>query len=86
MLLSERAALTVDAALQALSADLDDEDKAIITKIIEQSMRDAILEATHQSKTAAVETCGADADMAHKISEEIERKNTGLIANLSSLR
>ena len=63
-----------------------DELEQQVAAVIERAMIDAVLENGERSVKAAVNCCSADKDLAHKITEEIRRSNTALIANLSSLR
>ncbi len=84
--LRARAQLAVEQACHALSAELSDDDMQKVTSIIEAAMRDAVETASAESRKAASACCEADQDMAHKISSEITRANTALIANLQGLR
>ncbi len=86
MELKKRAEQAVKDAGKAIGGQLSEKDEQLVAEIIEQAMQHAIHEATKQSSSAAVACCGPDADMAHKIAEEIKRANTALIANLSAMR
>ena len=86
MELKKRAEQAVKDAGKASGGQLSEKDEQLVAEIIEQAMQHAIHEATKQSSSAAVACCGPDADMAHKIAEEIKRANTALIANLSAMR
>ncbi|NIO40486.1 MAG: hypothetical protein GTO41_10045, partial [Burkholderiales bacterium] len=57
-----------------------------VADVIERAVIDAVLEDGELCTRVAKECCAADQDLAHKISEEIRRAQTALIANLSSLR
>ena len=81
---AQKAARKIDEALG--DYDLSDEEKAQILKIIEKSMIKTIEEAASQHQEATVICCGPEADLAHKIQEEAERKTKALIANLMALR
>ncbi|MEE8212784.1 MAG: hypothetical protein V3T12_03380 [Acidiferrobacterales bacterium] len=63
-----------------------DELEQQVAAVIERAMIDAVREDGQRCVKAAVNCCLADKDLAHKITEEIRRSNTALIANLSSLR
>ncbi len=63
-----------------------DELEQQVAAVIERAMIDAVLEDGQRCVKAAVNCCSADKHMAHKITEEIRRSNTALIANFSSLR
>ena len=84
--LSARAQVAVEQACKALSAELSDDDMQKVTTIIETAMQDAIEAAEAESRKVVSECCEADQDMAHKITTEIKRANTALVANLQGLR
>ena len=69
-----------------VSASLTDEETAAIEKIIEGALAKAVNQSMKSCTTAAVTICGPDADIAHKISEEVDRAQNALIANLMSMR
>jgi aspartate-semialdehyde dehydrogenase len=64
------------------SADAQSEAAALI----ERALMDAALENSEECAKVAMVCCSPDRDLAHKIAEEIRRKNVALIANLSSMR
>jgi len=73
-------------ASRAIGASPSKAEMAKITAIIAKAMETAVLEASSQHSSACAHCVGHDADLAHKIRAEIERKKISLIANLSSLR
>ena len=78
---------TVIALENALpDAEFSDDTKQKISRIIEQSLIKTLQQATQAHHKATVTCCGAEADMAHKIREEVERSNIALTANLSAMR
>lgn len=77
------AAKNVSGIIQSAPAD---ELEQQVAAVIERAMIDAVLEDGERCVKAAVNCCSADKDLAHKITDEIRRSNTALIANLSSLR
>ena len=81
---AQKAAQRIDDALD--DYDLSDQQKADILKIIGKSLVRAADELTEVHREATVVCCGHEADLAHKIEEEVERKKTALIANLMALR
>ncbi len=81
---AQNAAQKIDEALA--DYDLSDEEKSQILMIIEKSMIKTIEETTTTHHEATVVCCGPEADLAHKIQEEAERKTQALIANLMALR
>ena len=66
--------------------DLSDQHKQEILKIIQQSILETVEETSDMHREATAICCGPEADLAHKIAEEAERKKTALIANLSAMR
>lgn len=87
MALSKTAQKAVRKIEQALSDyELSGDEKAQILKIIEKSIIRTVEETTESHREATAICCGPEADLAHKISEEVERKKQALIANLMALR
>ncbi len=84
--LRTRAQVAVEQACNALSTELSDDDMQKVTSIIEAAMRHAVEAAEAESRKVVSECCEADQDMAHKITSEINRANTALVANLQGLR
>lgn len=68
------------------NADVTAEEKREISRIIEQTLIKTVERATQVHKKATTICCGPEADMAHKITEQVERENIALTANLSALR
>ena len=81
---AQKAAKKIDSALS--DYDLSDEQKLQILKIIEKSIIKTVEETSDMHREATAICCGPEADLAHKISEEAERKKKALIANLSAMR
>ncbi len=81
---AQKAAQKIDDALDGYN--LSDQEKAEILKIIGSSLVRTAEEMTEMHHETTVVCCGPEADLAHKIEEEIERKKTALIANLMALR
>ena len=77
--------LADNAAKDILAAVGGDAAKsAEIAKIVEKALIAGMLE--HRERCVdVIESCCSD-DLAHQISKEIERKETALVANLSSMR
>ena len=71
---------------QALADDLPEDEKQAILKIVQQAMLDASHRTHREMKEAAVICCGPEADLAHKIQEQMDKKRDMLIANLMSMR
>ena len=66
--------------------DLSDDQKLEILKIIEKSIIRTVEETAEAHREATVVCCGPEADLAHKIAEEAERKKQALISNLMAMR
>lgn len=67
-------------------ADLSDETKTKVSSIIEKALAKAVEQTAHAHRRATVVCCGPEADLAHKINEEVRRANVALTANLMALR
>lgn len=70
----------------AISSPLSDGERAEVSKIVETALFDIVARTVRGCKSAAVVCCGPEADLAHKIAEEMELKRTALVASLSSMR
>ena len=69
---------------EALS-DIPDEERHVILDIVQRAMMDAATRTHRDLKETAVISCGPEADLAHKIQEDMDKKRDMLIANLSSM-
>jgi aspartate-semialdehyde dehydrogenase len=81
-----RAAGIVTKVCQMLDTTPSADTQNEVAALIEQALMDAALENSEECAKVAMVCCSADRDLAHKIAEEIRRKNVALIANLSSMR
>ena len=81
---AKKAAEKIDAALD--DYNLSEQQKAEILQIIGKSLVRTAEEMTEAHREATVVCCGPEADLAHKIEEEVERKKKALISNLMALR
>ena len=86
MSLKQLAEETTRALDAAIPADLSEVERRKVLDILERALVKSIEEATKTHREATVVCCGPEADLAHKISEEMDRANTALIANLMALR
>lgn len=77
---------TTSALEDAISADLSEDERKKISKILEEALIKSIEQATKSHHKATVICCGAEADLAHKIAEEMGLANKALIANLMAMR
>ncbi len=71
---------------KVLSTPLTENETLAISKIVEHALAKAVNQTAKSFVESAVISCGPDADIAHKISEEVDRARHALIANLTSLR
>ncbi len=81
--LSQRVTEELD---NALAADLPKNERDEILKIVQQAMLDASSRTHRELKETAVSCCGPEADLAHKIQEQMDKKRDMLIANLMAMR
>ncbi|MGR3913738.1 MAG: hypothetical protein OD918_04310 [Gammaproteobacteria bacterium] len=65
---------------------LNETEMRKVTEIIQDAMKNAVLEASSLHANVCTAGLSHDRDLAHKIQTEMERKKVSLIANLSSLR
>ncbi len=71
---------------KALTYPLTEPEVATVSKIVQAALIEAVNESTKSCSKAAVVCCGPEADLAHKIEEDVERARFALIANLTSMR
>ncbi len=69
-----------------LADDLPAKERDAILKIVRQAMLDASKRTHREMKDTAVVCCGPEADLAHKIQEQMDKKRDMLVANLMSMR
>ena len=81
--LSKRVTQELD---DALADDLPAEEREAILNIVRQAMLDASSRTHREMKQTAVVCCGPEADLAHKIQEQMDKKRDLLIANLMAMR
>ena len=81
--LSKRVTQELD---DALADDLPADERDAILKIGQQAMLDASTRTHREMKKTAVVCCGPEADLAHKIQEQMDKKRDMLVANLMSMR
>lgn len=70
----------------AISADLSEDERKKISQILESALVKSVEQATESHHEATVICCGPEADLAHKIAEEMGLANKALIANLIAMR
>lgn len=69
----------------ALTEDFSAGKKDEIMEIVHRAISDASTRTHREMKETAVIACGPEADLAHKIQEEMDKKRDMLIANLSAM-
>lgn len=77
---------TTSALENAISADFSEEEREKISQILERALIKSVEQATKSHREATVICCGPEADLAHKIAEEMSLANKALIANLMGMR
>ncbi len=86
MNIRDRAESTAKSVCEALHAKPSADLQKQVADLIERALADATIKHSEECAKVIMGCCSADQDLAHKIAEEIRRKNTALIANLSSMR
>ncbi len=70
----------------ALADDLPAAERDAILDIVRRAMLDSAKRTHREMKETAVVCCGPEADLAHKIQEQMEKKRSMLVANLMAMR
>ncbi len=70
----------------AISANLSEDERKKVSQILKGALIKSVEQATKSHHEATVIWCGPEADLAHKIAEEMALANKALIANLMALR
>ncbi len=86
MNIKERAESTAKSVCEILNTQPSPDLQKQVANVIEQALADITIRGSEECAEVARRCCSADRDLAHKIAEEIRRKNLALIANLSSMR
>lgn len=76
----------VDRINKSIEQSLSETELETVSKIIQSALIEAVNESTKSCSNAAVVRCGPEADLAHKIAEDVERARYALLANLTSMR
>jgi hypothetical protein len=77
---------TTFAIKNAISANLSENECEKISQILKSALIKSVEQTTKTHHEAAVICCGPEADLAHKIAEEMALANKALIANLTAMR
>lgn len=67
-------------------SDLPETERGAILDIVRQAMLDSANRTHREMKETAVICCGPEADLAHKIQEQMDKKRDMLITNLMAMR
>ena len=86
MSITERSEAAAEAIFAALQFTPSEEQARSVRELIDQALVNTTLEAGEQATQAAVACCSPDLDTAHKLAEEIRRRQGAVIANLTSMR
>ena len=87
MTLSNTAQDAADEISRLLSShDLSDEEKGEVMRIVGDSLVRAVEQTAETHRKATLACCGPEADLAHKIADQVERNTRALIANLMAMR
>lgn len=81
--ISETAVLALE---QAIPVNLTKSDRNKILQILQHAMVDTVEQATESQREKVVMCCGPEADLAHKLEEEMILTKIALISNLNALR
>ncbi|MEP1209792.1 MAG: hypothetical protein ABJM29_20900 [Rhizobiaceae bacterium] len=81
--LSKRVTEELDAAL---SDEIPAAEREAIVDIVQRAMLDSANRTHREMQQTAVVCCGPEADLAHKIQEQMDKKREALIANLMAMR
>lgn len=77
---------TVEKINATLDGALGEQELTRVAKIVEDALVRAVNESVKSCSNAAVVCCGPEADLAHKIAEDVDRARFALLANLTSMR
>ncbi len=86
MSINERSESTASAIFAALQVTPSEEQARAVADLVTRAMIDTAREAGTSATEAAMSCCSPDLDTAHKVAEEIRRRERALMANLSALR
>jgi hypothetical protein len=78
---------TTESIISALSThELSDVEREEITRIVSKLLVKTVEKTTKNGLKTALNCCGPEADLAHQIREEMNRRKELLISNLRALR
>ena len=76
----------VEQICEAVSTPMSNDERESVSRIVEQAVIDAALSTSQQCAHVVKFHAGPEADLAHKIAEQLKLKETALIANLMGMR
>jgi hypothetical protein len=76
----------VTSELRTALSDIPEAERSTILGIVKQAMLDSATRTHRDMKETAVICCGPEADLAHKIKEQMDKKRDMLVANLVAMR
>jgi hypothetical protein len=82
----EKLADRVTNELNTTLSELPEAERVAILEIVRKAMLDSATRTHRELKETAVVCCGPEADLAHKIQEQMDKKRDMLIANLTAMR
>lgn len=82
----ERLIDRVTKELKVALSDLPEKEREEILDIVQRAMLDSAKRTHRELKETAVIACGPEADLAHKIQEEMDQKRDILVTNLLAMR
>ena len=82
----EQADKAAHAVAEAYGTKTTPEQAKAVADVIERAIIESYRDAAAHCAEVASKCCAEDRALANKVAEQIERANTALIANLSSLR
>ena len=71
---------------KVLGTAMSDDQRALVSKIVEQAVIDAAVSTSQKCSDVVKFHSGHEADLAHKLAEELRLAETALIANLMGMR
>jgi hypothetical protein len=81
----EKLTKRVTQELNTALSDLPSREKDAILDIVQRAMSDASTRTHRELKETAIICCGHEADLVHKLQEQMDKKRDMLIANLSAM-
>ena len=76
----------VSKELDTALSDIPEAERNTILEIVQLAMLDSAKRTHRELKETAVICCGHEADLAHKIQEQMDKKRDMLVTNLMAMR